>query len=52
MEYDNFIHLMQKLLAGVPINLEEEEVEVSGKEIEDAVVRIQTKVEKDLKIKE
>ena len=52
MQYDHFITLMQKLLAGVPLDTEEEESELSGKQIEDAVVRIQTKVEKDLKVKQ
>lgn len=31
MQYENFITLMQKLLAGVPMDSEEEESELSGK---------------------
>jgi hypothetical protein len=42
---------MQKLLAGVPLDAEEEENEISGSEIENAVSSIQKKVEKDLKTK-
>lgn len=34
MKYEEFVTLMQKLLAGVPVNLdEEEEMEMSGLEI-------------------
>lgn len=51
-DYDVFVSLMQKLLAGVPIDPEDDEAEVSGSEIENAVNAIQTKVEKDLKAKE
>lgn len=51
-EYDVFVSLMQKLLAGVPFEPEDEEAEVSGSEIEQAVNAIQAKVEKDLKGKE
>lgn len=51
-EYDVFVNLMQKLVAGVPLEPEEEEAEISGGEIEQAVTAIQTKVEKDLKAKE
>lgn len=43
---------MKKLLAGVPLEPEEEEAEISGSEIEQAVTSIQVKVEKDLKVKE
>lgn len=44
---------MQKLLAGVPIDAEEgDENDLTAVEIEDAVIRIQTKVEKDIKLKE
>ena len=50
-EYDVFVSLMQKLLAGVPMQPEDEEGEVSGSEIESAVNSIQIKVEKDLKAK-
>ena len=50
-EYDVFVSLMQKLLAGVPMQPEDEEGEVSGSEIESAVNSIQLKVEKDLKAK-
>ena len=52
MEYEAFVALMQKLLAGVPLEPEEEEGECSGSDIEQAVASIQTKVEKDLKAKE
>jgi len=52
MQYEAFVALMQKLLAGVPLDPEEEEPEVSGSEIEQAVAAIQVKVEKDLKAKE
>lgn len=52
MEYEAFVALMQKLLAGVPLDSEEDEGEVSGSDIEQAVTSIQTKVEKDLKVKE
>jgi hypothetical protein len=52
MEYNSFVALMQKLLAGVPADIDEEEAEISGGEIEEAVQRIQAKVEKDLKSKE
>lgn len=52
-DYDVFVNLMQKLLAGVPLEPEEEdENEVSGSEIEQSVTAIQAKVEKDLKAKE
>lgn len=52
MEYETFVALMQKLLAGVPLDSEEEEGEVSGSDIEKAVAAIQVKVEKDFKLKE
>jgi hypothetical protein len=52
MPYDSFVSLMQKLLAGVPLEAEEEEGDISGSEIEHAVGAIQKKVEKDLKAKE
>jgi hypothetical protein len=51
-DYDVFVSLMQKLIAGVPIEPEDEEGEVSGVDIETAVNAIQAKVEKDLKLKE
>ena len=43
---------MQKLLAGVPLDPEDEETEVSGNQIEHSVTAIQNKVEKELKAKE
>lgn len=39
---------MQKLIAGVPLDSQEEDSEVSGKEIEDAVIGITKKMEKEL----
>jgi hypothetical protein len=52
LKYDVFVSLMQKLLAGVPLEPDEEDSDISGSEIEQAVQRIQAKVEKDLKAKE
>ena len=43
IEYNRFVTLMQKLLAGVPIESEVEESEMSGSEIEKAVEAIQKK---------
>ena len=43
---------MQKLLAGVPLEPEDNETEMSAKEIEDSLQGIQTKLEKDLESKE
>ncbi len=45
MEYEKFIVLMKKLLTGVPQDFEQkDQVEVTGQEIEKAVVSIQKKV--------
>jgi hypothetical protein len=37
IEYNAFVNLMQKLLAGVPLEAEDEETEISGAEIEKGV---------------
>ncbi len=45
MEYEKFIVLMKKLLTGVPQDFEQKDQgEVTGQEIEKAVVSIQKKV--------
>jgi hypothetical protein len=52
IEYERFIQLMKKLLAGVPIDYDkEEQKEVSGQQVEKAVGSIQKKVETDLEKK-
>jgi hypothetical protein len=50
--YDSFVQLMQKLLAGVPLDPEEEDTEISGSELEQSVRSIQEQIEKDLKTRE
>jgi hypothetical protein len=40
IEYDRFISLMKKLLAGVPMDDKNEDNEISGLEIEKSVISI------------
>lgn len=40
---------MQKLIAGVPHDYEEDDPQVTGNDIERAVTKIQTTLQKDLK---
>lgn len=51
MEYDRFVHLMKKLLAGVPIDEKDQDNEVTSLDIEKAVVGIEKKVETDIENK-
>ena len=51
MEYDRFVHLMKKLLAGVPLDEKDQDNEITGLDIEKSVASIEKKVETNIEKK-
>jgi len=52
LEYNKFVALMQKLLAGVPLDPDVEETEMSANEIEQSFKSMESQIQKDLEARE
>ena len=52
LEYNKFVTLMQKLLAGVPLDPDTEDTELSANAIEQSFKSMQSQIQKDLEVRE